>query len=63
LREPFLNETPDRTPPHFSGGMVAGCGIRTRPRGGGVWGGIRAGFGFLFWRNSGGLQKKKHSSI
>jgi len=59
LREPFLKEIPDRTPPHFSGGMVAGCGIRTRPRGGGVWGGIRAGFGFLFWRNSGGLFKNK----
>jgi len=42
LREPFSRRTPDRTPPHFSGGMVAGCGIRTRPRGGGVWGGIRA---------------------
>ncbi len=39
--------------------MVAGCGMRTRPRGGGVWGGIRAGFGFLFWRNSGGLQNQK----
>ncbi|MBI2056620.1 MAG: hypothetical protein HYT37_04585 [Candidatus Sungbacteria bacterium] len=35
MREPFLNGTPDRTPPHFSGGMVAGCGI-TRPRGGGL---------------------------
>jgi len=35
--------------------MVAGCGIRTRPHEGEVWGGIRAGFGFLFWRNSGGL--------
>jgi len=55
LREPFLNGTPDRTPPHFSGAMVAGCGIRTRPHEGEVWGGIRAGFGFLFWRNSGGL--------
>jgi len=33
LREPFSSGTPDRTPPHFSGGMVAGCGIRTRPRG------------------------------
>ena len=48
LREPFLRRSPERTPPLFSGGMVAGCGIRSRPRGGGVWGGIRAGFGFIF---------------
>jgi len=48
LHELILRRTLDRTPPHFSGGMVAGCGIRTRLRGGGVWGGIRAGFGFLF---------------
>jgi len=27
--------------------------IRTRPRGGGVWGGIRAGFGFLFFGGAG----------
>jgi len=33
-------------PPLFSGDMEAGR--RTRPRGGGVWGGIRAGFGFPF---------------
>jgi len=54
LREPFLKRSPDRTPPLLSGEMVAGCGIRSRPRGGGVWGGICAGFGFLFvakfWR-------------
>jgi hypothetical protein len=48
LREPFSRRSPDRTPPLLSGEMVAGCGMRSRPRGGGVWGGIRAGFGFLF---------------
>ena len=34
---------------HFSGDIEAGQW--TRPRGEGVWGGIRAGFGFLFWKN------------
>jgi len=32
------------------------------PRGGGVWGGIRAGFGFLFSKNFGG-QKNQNLSI
>ena len=38
-----------RTPPLLiwgNGGGVREMQMRTRPRGGGVWGGIRAGFGF-----------------
>jgi len=31
--------------------------MRTRPRGGGVWGGIRAGFGFLFFWQGGQIEK------
>jgi len=46
LRELFLNGTPDAPRHYFSWAKEAGR--RTRPRGGGVWGGIRAGFGFLF---------------
>jgi len=34
---------------YFSGAKEAER--RTRQRGGGVWGGIRAGFSFLFWKN------------
>ena len=41
-------ESEFHTPPPFPQKNEAGCGIRTCPRGGGVWGGIRAGFGFLF---------------
>jgi hypothetical protein len=61
LRELFSRRSPDRTPPLLSGEMVAGCGMRSRPRGGGVWGGIRAGFGFLFSKKFGGLINSKVS--
>jgi len=47
LREPFLRKTPDAPRHYFSGEKEAGRW--TRPRGGGVWGGIRAGLGFLFF--------------
>jgi hypothetical protein len=36
--------------------------IRSRPRGGGVWGGIRAGFGFSFFGGA-GIKKEKYITL
>src|SRR3989338_7830723 len=41
MREPFLRGIPDAPRHYFSGEKEAGCGIRTRPRAEGVWGGMR----------------------